>query len=87
MLIRYNGFLWVSVISEEKLEKIQKSDDITLDEPYIMGPSVRMRVNIGHLEQLVVFVFKVNNGGDINNYILSCLVGLFEINEQQYVLK
>ena len=87
MLIRYNEFLWISVISQEQLEKIQKSNDITLNEPYIIDANgnFKMKVNIVDIEQH--YIYKLNhNFSNIYNCMLTRL-DLFEIDEQQYVLK
>ena len=91
MFIRYDEFLWVSIISEEELKKIQKSDDITLDditldEPYVnMFGCVRMNVYIKDFGRLIICKI-TNNVDDIYNQMLARL-DLFEIDEQQYVLK
>ena len=85
MCIRYGEFLWLSVIFEEKLEKIQKSDDITFD--IDNNTSGCIEVNIGDFKR---YLYKVNNNNNntnnINNYMYTHLE-LFEIDEQQYVLK
>ena len=84
MFIWYDDLLWLSIISEETLKKIQKSNDILLHKPFHGNFGFLLRIIIG---TLVIQCFnKVSNTEDLFNYMHNYL-DLFEIDEQQYVLK
>ena len=94
IFMQYDDVLWTYIITPEELENIQKSNDIIFDQAYIITAySVRMNVNIGDVRMNVNIgdfkksLFKANNNtNDINNYMYTHLE-LFEIDDQQYVLK
>ena len=85
MFIRYGEFLWLSVIFEEKLKKIQKSDNITFD---IGNNASCIKVNIGDFKRYLYKVYN-NNKNNTNNIYMHMYMHLylFDIDEQQYVLK
>ena len=85
MCIRYGEFLWLSVIFEEKLKKIQKSDNITFD---IGNNASCIKVNIGDFKRYLYKVYN-NNKNNTNNIYMHMYMHLylFDIDEQQYVLK